>query len=305
MTEDYYKILDVDRGSSAAEIKKAYRRQAKKYHPDKNKDDKASEEMFKKVSEAYAVLSNKEKREQYDRFGHDAFRQRYTQDDIFSGANFQDIFREFGLGDDIFGSFFGRRGQARGGFGGFNFEDIMQGRSSGPMKGRDYSISLNIPFMEAALGGERKLSFTAEGGAKSVSFKIPPGIETGKKLRIKGQGGPGAKGGAPGDVYIEITVQEDPVFKRNGADLSVEAPVKYSTLILGGEVTVRILDGERTIMVAPGTDPGKKIRIKGAGLDRLSSKEKGDLYVSLRVAIPEKISDAQREAVTKLAKFGM
>jgi len=300
MGEDYYEILGVGRNASPAEVKKAYRGKAKKYHPDKNQGDKNAEEMFKKVSEAYAVLSDKEKRAQYDKFGHSAFRQRFSQDDIFGGANFQDIFREFGLGDDIFGSFFGRQGSARTGFG---FHDIFQ--AGGPAKGRDYSFALTIPFMEAAQGSSRTLSFTAEGTTKTVEVKIPRGIQTGKKLRIKGQGGRGAQGAPPGDLYIEITVENDPVFSSSGADLTVEAPVRYSTLILGGEVTVKTPDGERNIKIKPGSNPGQKIRIKGAGLWKLNSNEKGDIYVILRVTIPDKISSAQKEAAETLLKLGM
>ncbi|MDH5637205.1 MAG: DnaJ domain-containing protein [Nitrospinota bacterium] len=303
MGEDYYEILGVERNASAAEVKKAYRNKAKKYHPDKNQGDKTSEDMFKKVSEAYAVLSDKEKRAQYDRFGHNAFRQRFSQDDIFGGANFQDIFREFGLGDEIFGSFFGRHGSARGGAGGFSFQDIFQG--GGVMKGQDYSFALTIPFMEAAQGSQRTLSFTAEGGARTVDVKIPRGIETGKKLRVKGQGGAGPRGAPPGDLYIVITVEDSTIFTRNGADLTVEAPVKYSTFILGGEVSVQTPDGERTIKIEPGANPGKKIRIKGAGIWKLNSNEKGDLYVILRVTIPQKISTAQKEAAENLLKLEM
>jgi len=305
MSEDYYKLLGVERTASAEEIKKAYRKQAKRYHPDKNPGDKSAEETFKKVSEAYAVLSDKDKRAQYDRFGPDAFRKRYTQEDIFTNANFQDVFREFGLGDDIFGAFFGGgRGRARGGFGGFGFEDAF-GRGGGPGKGEDYSFSLSIPLMEAIRGSERTLTFSAGGATKTVQVKIPAGIETGKKLRVKGEGGAGPRGGPAGDVYIEITVEPDPVFKRDGADLTVEAAVKFSQLALGGEVSVPTPDGQRTIHIKPCTDPGKKIRIKGAGVPVLQSKEKGDLYVTLRVTIPGKITSEQKDLARRLSETGL
>ena len=305
MKNEYYELLGVSRDASADDVKKAYRRQAKRYHPDKNPGDKSAEETFKKVSEAYAVLSDTEKRAQYDRFGPDTFRKRYTQEDIFGGANFHDVFREFGLGEDIFGAFFGGgRGRARGGFGGGGFEDAF-GQGGGQMKGQDYSFSLSVPLMEALQGADRTLKFSAGGESKTVHVKIPPGIETGKKLRVKGQGGASPGGGPAGDVYIEINVEADPVFKREGADLTVEAPVKFSALILGGEISVPTPDGARSIQIKPGTSPGKKIRIKGAGAPKLRSKEKGDLYVTLRVTIPEKISREQKEAAENLLKFGM
>jgi len=309
MAEDYYELLGVSRNATEAEIKKGYRHQAKKFHPDKNPDNKSAEDMFKKVSEAYAVLSDKDKRAHYDRFGHDAFRKRFTQEDIFGSANFQDAFRDLGLGDDIFSAIFGSHGRGanrgRGGFGGFGFEDVFQGGGRGPMKGRDYTFALSVPFMEALKGAEKSLSFTAEGAARAVNVKIPAGIETGKKLRIKGQGGAGVNGGPSGDIYIEITVESDPRFQRDGTDLIVEAPVKYSQLILGGHIDVETPDGSRKVNIKPGSDPGKQIRIKGAGIPMINSREKGDLYVKLKVSVPEKITIEQTHAAETMKKLGM
>lgn len=309
MPEDYYDLLGIGKDASDSEIKKAYRKLAKKYHPDKNPDDKQAETMFKKISEAYAVLSDDKKRAQYDRFGHDKFRQKFSNEDIFGGSA-KDIFREFGFGDDLFSQVFrggGRGGRVRfetsGMGGGFGFNDIF-GQSS-PVRGQDMTTGMTVSFREAIDGGERNISVQTAGGIKTLTVKIPPGIETGKKLRIKGAGAPGTQGGPPGDVYIKITVADDPVFKREGADLFVEAPVHYSTLILGGSITVPTLNGERNLKISQGADPNKKMRIKGAGAPKLRGHGKGDLYVTLKISVPSRITKNQKELASKLAKAGL
>lgn len=309
MTEDYYDLLGINKNASGSEIKKAYRKLAKKYHPDKNPDDKQAEAMFKKISESYAVLSDKKKRAQYDRFGHDRFRQKFSHEDIF-GGNAKDIFSEFGFGDEMFSQIFrgaGARGRVRfdtsGMGGGFNINDIFG--QSGPMRGQDMTANMTISFREAIDGGERNISFQNATGTKTLAVKIPPGIESGKKLRIKGKGAPGAQGGSPGDVYIVIKVSDDPVFKREGADLFVEAPVHYSTLILGGSITVPTLNGERDLKVGQGADPAKKMRIKGAGAPKLRGHGKGDLYVTLKINVPSKLTKNQKELMSKLADAGL
>lgn len=309
MPEDYYDLLKIDKNASDSEIKKAYRKLAKKYHPDKNPDDKKAETMFKKISEAYAVLSDSKKRAQYDRFGHDKFRQKFSYDDIF-GGDAKDIFREFGFGDDMFSQIFrggGARGRVRfetsGMGGGFGFNDIFG--QSGPMRGQDLTAAMTVSFREAIDGGERSISFQTAAGPKTLAVKIPPGIETGKTLRIKGGGAPGAQGGPPGDVYIEITVAEDQIFKREGADLFVDAPVQFSTLILGGSITVPTLNGERNLKIGQGADPNKKMRIKGAGAPKLRGQGKGDLYVTLKINVPKKITKNQKELASKLAEEGL
>jgi len=311
MQEDYYDLLKIAKDASDSEIKKAYRKLAKKYHPDKNPDDKQSETMFKKISEAYAVLSDSKKRAQYDRFGHDKFRQKFSYEDIFGGGA-KDVFREFGFGDDVFSQIFrGGGGRVRfetsgmggGGGAGFGFNDIFG--QSGSARGQDMSAAMTISFREAVGGAERNISIQTGAGAKTLTVKIPPGIQTGKKLRIKGAGAPGARGGPPGDVYIEISVADDPVFKREGADLFVNAPVNYSTLILGGSITVPTIHGERNLKIHKGADPGKKMRIKGAGAPKLRGHGKGDLYVMLKINVPSKITKNQKELASKLAEAGL
>lgn len=309
MAKDYYDLLGVSKDASLDEIKKAYRRLAKKYHPDRNPGDSEAEKMFKDISEAYAVLSNKEKRAQYNRFGDAKFHQTFSREDIFSGVNLDDIFSEFGFGGDVFSQIFGFgrpgshiRFETRGGPG-FGFEGF--GGAAGPMKGQDYEAHVTIPFREAINGGERVLTLRTESGEKRLTVRIPAGVDTGQKLRLRGKGGPGASGGPPGDVYIVVTVAEDPVFKRDGADLIVEARVPYSTLILGGTITVPTLEGDKSVRVAPGADPGRRIRIKGAGAPKVKGGGKGDLYVKLKVAVPQTPSDEQKHLAEELIKAGL
>ncbi len=315
MSQDYYELLNVGRDASESEIKKAYRKLAKKYHPDKNQDDKEAEEKFKQISEAYAVLSDKDKKAKYDRFGHDSFRQQYSYEDIFGGAGASDAFREFGFGEDLFSQLFGGRGGRggrvryqtstgdAGGMGGFGFENIFGG--GGPRRGQDFTTEMTISFREAVEGGERTITLQTGSGNKTHTVKIPAGIETGKKLRLKGHGGPGASGASAGDIYIEIKVADDPVFKRDGSNLYVEAETPYSTLIMGGVVSVPTMNGNRDIKVKPGADPSQKIRVKGAGVPKLRGGKKGDLYVTLKIKTPSKITKEQKELAAKMAKAGL
>ncbi len=309
MSKDYYHLLNVKRDASPGEIKKAYRKLAMKYHPDRNPDDKKAEDKFKEISEAYAVLSDKDKRVQYDQFGPDRFSQTFSKEDIFGGANFEDVFKEFGFGGDMFSHIFsgGRRGGGHinfGGQSGYSFSGQRGGRP-GPVKGHDYETNLTIPFQDAMKGSERTISLRTESGSHTLNVKIPPGIESGKKLRLKGKGGEGAHGGPAGDVYIAIKVAPDPTFKREGADLYVEAKVPYSTMILGGTVPVKTLDGERMIKIAKGSESSKMIRIKGAGAKRLKGHGKGDLYVKLIVSVPKRLTKDQKELAEKLAEAGL
>jgi len=310
MAKDYYETLGVNKNASDSEIKKAYRKLAMKYHPDRNPDNKQAEDKFKEVSEAYAVLSDKDKKAQYDRVGHDAFHQKFSQEDIFNNMNFDDVFREFGFGGDAFGNIFGGgRGRSHvryetfgggaptGAFGGFG--------ARGPRRGQDVETRMSIPFREAMDGSERSIRLDTGSGQTTLSVKIPAGIETGKKLRLKGKGRPGSEGGPAGDIYIIIDVQGDPVFKRDGANIYVNAKTPYSTLILGGSVAAPTLGGERMINVSAGADPSKKIRIKGAGAPKLKGGGHGDLYVSLHVFVPQKPSKKQKELAEKLAEAGL
>jgi curved DNA-binding protein len=309
MAKDYYEILGVQRDATADQLKKAYRKLAKQWHPDRNLNNKdASETKFKEISEAYAVLSDKDKRAKYDRFGHDKFHQAYSNEDIFSGANFQDILRDMGIGGDVFSALFGggRGGRARfetsgGGMGG----DFDFGRGGGQaMNGQDYETEVAISFREAITGCERSLKLQTGHGMSHVTVKIPDGVESGKKLRVKGKGGKAGRGGQPGDIYITVHVAEDPVFKREGFDLHVEAQVRYSTLILGGSLPAPTLSGERLIKIHPGSDPSKLIRMKGAGVPKPKGGH-GDLFIKLKLIMPDSPTEDQKRLARELAKEGL
>jgi curved DNA-binding protein len=311
MAKDYYELLGVPRDATADQLKKAYRKLAKQWHPDRNPGDKGSAETkFKEISEAYAVLSDKDKRAKYDRFGHDKFHQTYSNEDIFSGANFQDILRDMGIGGDIFSNLFGggRGGRMRfetsgGGMGG-DFDFGRFGGGGQAVNGQDYETEVAISFHESIAGCERPLNLQTGQGPLHVTVKIPEGVESGKKLRVKGKGGKSGRGGQPGDLYITVLVADDPVFKREGFDIHVEAPVRYSTLILGGSLPAPTLSGERLIKIHPGSDPSKLIRMKGAGVPKPKGGH-GDLFIKLKVHAPDSPTEEQKKLARELAEEGL
>jgi curved DNA-binding protein len=304
---DYYEILGVEKKASEEEIKKAYRRLALQYHPDRNPDDKTAEEKFKEINEAYAVLSDAEKRKQYDMFGHAGFQERFSQEDIFRGFDIGDIFKDFGFStDDIFGRIFGgRRGTARS----FDFGDIFggQGYQQGPVpqKGQDLSAELFITLEEAVLGAEKKVPYRLGMKREEVSVKIPAGISEGKKLRLAGKGGQGVNGGPPGDLYFTIRIEPHPVFRREGDDLYVEKEIKFSQAALGASVEVPTLEGTRNIKIPPGTKSNTKIRLKGYGAPHLKGGGRGDQYVQIVIGAPRKLTQKQRELIQALADEGI
>jgi len=309
--KDYYEILGLKKDAAEEQIKKAYRKLAMKYHPDRNPNNKSAEEKFKGINEAYAVLSDKDKRKQYDMFGSDKFHQRFSQEDIFRGFDIGDILKDFGFGSsDIFSQIFGRGRAGYGGFenkyGGeapFGYEE-MRGM---PQKGADVTSDLHITFNEAAFGGEKRVSLKRpDGKIEEVMVKIPAGIDTGKKLRLTGKGVAGIGGQPPGDLYFNVIVQEHPVFKREGDNVIVEKEIKFTEAVLGTSVEVTTLEGEiRRAKVAAGTKGGTKIRIKGYGIQHLKGGGKGDLYVKIKIKVPEHITDKQRKLLEELAKEGM
>lgn len=312
---EYYETLGVDKKADQATIKKAYRKLALKYHPDKNKGDKASEEKFKKISEAYAVLSDAKKREQYDTYGSEGFQQRYSQEDIFRGADLGDILREFGI------NFGGGGGGFRTSGGGGGFEQFFQqggggrsafhggGHQGAPMprpKGEDRILELSITLNEVLNGTEKTISLGRGSTTGKVTIKIPAGIDSGKKLRITGKGSPSPAGGQPGDLYLLIKVLPHPTFTRDGDDLIVDKQIKLTSAILGCEVDVPTLGGSPlSVKVPPGTQTNTRLRLKGKGLPAGPKGPKGDLYVKINVEIPKALNMAQKQMIKDLQKSGL
>ncbi|RLB96684.1 MAG: J domain-containing protein [Deltaproteobacteria bacterium] len=301
--KDYYKNLGVDKKASDDQIKKAYRKLAMKYHPDHSKGDKAAEEKFKAISEAYAVLSDKEKRQQYDTFGSTDFQQRYSQEDIFKNFDFGNIFREFGFGGKNFSS--GGRGGTRFSFGGGDPFGNM-GRRQAPAKGSDLVYELPLTYSEIAAGADKTVSFQHKGRSESISVKIPRGMISGKKLRIVGKGDPSQFGGPSGDLYIKAKTAADPVFTSKEHDLFIDRQIKLSGSLLGTIVLIPTLDGkELSLKIPPGTKHKTKMRLAGRGLPHMKGNGTGDLYVSIHVVTPKTLTDEQKDLIKKLADAGL
>jgi curved DNA-binding protein len=313
MAEDYYKTLGVEKTASADDIKKAYRKLALKFHPDKNPGNKEAEERFKKISEAYAVLSDADKRKQYDSFGSDQFSRQYTQEDIFRNFDFSEILRDLGFGAGAGGFRFSTGGRRRqGGFQQMDddpFSDFLGGQQPyrrTAQKGQDLHYNLSISLEESVFGAEKKLALQKEDRVEEINIKVPPGINTGKKLRLAEKGSPGTMGGPPGDLYLNITVLPHPLFSRDGNDLYIEKSVNFSQAALGTAIEVPTLDGSlKRIKIPPGTQNNTKVRLKGLGVPGLKGTAKGDQYVKITINVPKKLSDKQTQLIKKLAEEGL
>jgi curved DNA-binding protein len=289
---DYYEVLGVKKGASIEELKKAYRKLAVKYHPDKNPGDKQAEERFKEINEAYAVLSDPKKKEQFDQFGSNNFHQRFSQEDIFKGFNVDDLFREQGFGtDDIFSRIFGDAARRQRG----------PGRMAA--KGEDFSMEIQITFRDAYDGGEKRIAFMRDGAREELSVKVPAGIESGAKLRVAGRGAAGRMGGAAGDLFLTVNVGADPLFQREGADIIHAHEVRFSEAALGGSIDVPTMEGTKRIRIPAGIQPGTKVRLKGLGFPQAGRR--GDMYVRIVVQVPEHLSARQRELLEQLAAEGL
>ena len=299
---DYYKILGVNKNASDEELKKAYRKLAMKFHPDHTKGDKNAEEKFKKISEAYAVLSDKEKRKQYDTFGSTGFQQRYSQEDIFRGFDFGDILREFGFGG---AGPFGRGGM-RFSFGSESPFGGSQRQQQAQTKGSDLVYELPLTLQEVATGTSKTVSFQHQDRSEKITVKIPKGMISGKKLRVAGKGEPSHYGGSRGDLYIQAKVLKDPVYEVEGHNLFIKKEIKLSEAILGSNISVPTLNSkELSLKIPPGTKHKTKMRLSGHGLPRMHGKGQGDLYVHIYVIMPKQLTKNQKKLIEQLAETGL
>jgi len=349
MAKDYYSILGIDRNATDEEIKRAYRRLALKYHPDRNPGDRTCEEKFKEINEAYACLSDPDKRANYDRFG--------TAEGVgsdFGFGGFGDFASSFGdIFGDIFSDFFG------------DFTGRRRGR---PVKGQDLRYDLEITLEDAVFGTQKKINIprwetcdvcdgtgskpgkgpsvcpTCRGAGhtrlqqgffsisrtcgrcngtgsiitdpcreckgqgkvkrkRTVTLKVPPGVDTGIRLKVSGEGEAGSYGGPPGDLYVVITVKPHPFFKRKGNDLHCEVPISFVQAALGAEIEVPTIDGKARITIPAGTPSGRVFHLKGRGVPRLGSYGKGDQYVTVYIDVPKKLTQRQRELLKEFAEI--
>jgi molecular chaperone DnaJ len=299
--KDFYKTLGVAKDVSEADLKKAYRKLARKYHPDSNAGDATAEARFKEISEAYSVLSDAEQRKEYDEIRAMGSGARFTAggqgaggfEDVFSrfgqggrgqSADFEDIFAMFNQGQGAgFGN--GRFGQSSGGFRGFG----------GPQRGADVTARTTLDFATAVQG--ETITLQGDDG-KPFKVKIPAGVADGQKIRLRGRGRPSPDGGENGDIVVQIAVRPHPVFTRDGMNLRVVVPVTFTEATLGATIEVPTLSGDVVkLRVAPGTPSGRVLRVKGRGV--ATSKGTGDLLAELQVAVPTHLDDAAREALEK------
>lgn len=311
---EYYEKLGLTKSATADEIKKAYRKLALKYHPDKNPGDSAAEKKFKEISEAYAVLSDPDKRKQYDTYGSSGFHQRFSQEDIFRGFDINDILKQFGFGGGS--SFRSAGGFHTGGRGGSPFEFFGQPNMGGgcggggcgpqPVKGQDLTFELQISLEDVLNGAEKTISLRSNGSPRNVNVKVPKGIEAGKRLRLTGKGNTSPSGGPAGDLYLKVNVAEHPDFVRDGDDLIQEKRIPFSQACLGSSVEVVTLEGKKfNVKVPAGVQQESKLRIKGHGLPTGPVGDRGDLYVKIAIRIPKNLSEEQEAAVKALSDLSL
>ncbi len=351
-TRDYYELLGVKKTASADEIKKAYRRLARKHHPDLNPGDNAAEKKFKEINEAYEVLSDSKKKTEYDQFGKASFDgtrgfDGFKTGDFDFGFNNSGNSSTYGGTEEMFSDIFNR----------FRHEEAS-------VRGHDLTTNLSISLEDAYNGVTKNITLKKESvckkcmgtgaessqpcsrckgigsvkqsrglfklsqpcsacngtgmnvlkvcnacrgrgssyGTETIKVKIPPGADTGSKVRLKGMGGPKPKGGLPGDLFIEFTVKPDPQFRRDGNDIYVDVPVTFDEAVLGGKIKVPTLSGDVTMTLPPGTDSGKKFKLKGKGIPNRKTGIRGDEFAVIKITVPKKVTSKTKEALEEIAR---
>ena len=325
---DYYDVLGIDRNADEKTIKKAYRKLAKKYHPDTNAGNPDAADKFKEVNEAYDILSDPKKKKMYDQFGHAAFEAGADpgadagaggfggfqsggngsyQEFHFNGENMDDIFGDIfgnmfhGSHGGGFHSGFGGSGFHSGsGFGGFHQQDF-------PQKGSNVKASINVTFDEAAFGADKRISLSgpdgSSGAPQTLQIHIPAGIDTGKSIRLKGKGMPGTGGGEPGDLLLKVTVGTRPGYERKGSDVYTTISIPYTTAVFGGEATVPTLYGNVICKIREGMQSGSKIRLRGKGIVSMKNPSvRGDQYVTIQIQVPQNLNYSAKEKLHEYAK---
>lgn len=286
---DYYKVLEVDKNASPEDIKKAYRKLARKLHPDLNPSDKEAHKKFQQINEANEVLSDPEKRKKYDQYGKD-----WQHAEHFEQQKQQRPRPEYSAGSqgfsgetdfsDFFESMFGgsaRQGQAK-------------------FRGQDYNAELHLSLPDAMATHQQTLTVNG----KNIRITIPAGIENDQVIKLKGHGGPGVNGGPAGDLYITFQIAPHPQFKRSGNDLYMEAKIDLYTALLGGETTIDTLSGKVKLKVSPETQPGTKVRLKGKGFPVYKQEgESGDLYITYQIILPKNLTEKQRALFSELSQL--
>ena len=305
--KDYYKILGVDKSAGEKDIKQAYRKLARKYHPDVNPNNKAAQEKFKEINEAHEVLSNSDKRRKYDELGanwqaYEQYQRTGGQGPFQWGSGGGTQYRT--VNPEELESIFGRLGGDLGGFSDF-FSTFFGGgfdtarTQPRARRGQDIEQPIEISLEEAYRGATRLV----HKDGRRLEIKIPPGVKTGSKIRYAGEGAPGARGAASGDLYLQVQIAPHPTFDRDGDDLKCEIPVDLYTALLGGEANVPTLKGQLALKIPTETQAGKTFRLAGQGMPKLNEPNAfGDLYAQVRVILPEGLTTAERELFEKLAQ---
>jgi curved DNA-binding protein len=316
--KDYYKILGVEKNASQDDIKKAYRRLARKYHPDANPGNPAAEEKFKEIGEAYEVLKDPQKRARYNQLGVNwkqyagagagwpGGQRTYTYDFGGKGFNFEDIGSGF---SDFFEMFFGKGAEQRFSDLGFDFGTDFESRFGGrrnrtatSQKGQDVQSSINITLREAYTGTQRILKLQKEGKTRTINVKIPRGVKDGSKIRVAGEGTPGVLGSQAGDLYLVVKISPHNFFTRKDDNLYCEVPVTIKEAYYGAKIDIPTFDGRVMVKIPPKTQSGRTLRLRGKGMPRLRGVGYGDLYAKIKIVLPERLTDEQKRLFDEFAK---